>query len=362
MNDEPHTTPVDRTIRAPWTPEQVAALNAFQRRGGMHPFTCGGDHAPGSPSLVAYSDGWRCPQPYGEACDYRQDWAHAFMAHPAAVSAVPVAVPPTGQAALRDWIARALEREDAINAGYDHGFAGSYGADAETDGFVDAVLAVLQPPADRAAVLLEVADRFDGMPEAQAPALQKGITWATSELRRLAAETPQPETPATQLPFIHTDDDTDRLEIGTVMASTYDGEAPVVYVAADQHHGDQTACVYVRPERVEEIVTALRAARQAAGTLPAAAPVHVGGGANAEDCPACHGSTPPYPWTCPGPDTAGARQDATATGEPGSAEPRPCRTFVSGGTVWCCEDGETDCPCICHQPAAGAGQDGAQQS
>ncbi|GAA3590896.1 hypothetical protein [Streptomyces osmaniensis] len=71
-------------IRAPWTPEQVTALNEFQQRGGIHPFTCGGDHAPGSPLLVAYADGWRCPQPYGEACDYRQDWAHAFMADPSA--------------------------------------------------------------------------------------------------------------------------------------------------------------------------------------------------------------------------------------------------------------------------------------
>ncbi|MFE2712266.1 hypothetical protein ACFXKI_09815 [Streptomyces mirabilis] len=73
-------------IRAPWTPEQVAALNTFQRRGGMHPFTCGGDHAPGSPVLIAYADGWRCPQPYGEPCDYQQDWAHAFMAEPQRVT------------------------------------------------------------------------------------------------------------------------------------------------------------------------------------------------------------------------------------------------------------------------------------
>jgi len=69
-------------IRAPWTPAQVATLNEFQRRGGVHPFTCGGDHAPGSPVLVAREDGWHCPQPYGEPCDYRQDWAHAFMADP----------------------------------------------------------------------------------------------------------------------------------------------------------------------------------------------------------------------------------------------------------------------------------------
>ncbi|WP_394436215.1 hypothetical protein [Streptomyces sp. SGAir0957] len=70
-------------IRAPWTPNQVEALNRFQREGDMHPFTCGGEHTPGSPVLIAREDGWRCPEPYGEPCDYRQDWAHAFMADPA---------------------------------------------------------------------------------------------------------------------------------------------------------------------------------------------------------------------------------------------------------------------------------------
>jgi len=73
------------------------------------------------------------------------------------------------------------------------------------------------------------------------------------------------------------------------------------------------------------------------------------------------------PWchACDGPCdyAAGARQDQTATDQPapGSTETRPCRTSVSGGTVWCCEEGETDCPCVCHQPAAGARQDGATQ-
>ncbi|MFE7233958.1 hypothetical protein ACFVAF_25475 [Streptomyces sp. NPDC057596] len=56
---------------------------------------------------------------------------------------------PDDRAALRDRIAHALEREDAINAGYDHGFVSQYGVDPETDGFVDAVLAVLPAPADR---------------------------------------------------------------------------------------------------------------------------------------------------------------------------------------------------------------------
>ncbi|GGU62690.1 hypothetical protein [Streptomyces lavendofoliae] len=33
---------------------------------------------------------------------------------------------------------------------------------------------------------------------------------------------------------------------------------------------------------------------------PAEPPVHIGGRANAEDCPACAGTNPPYPFLCPG--------------------------------------------------------------
>ncbi|MFI9244190.1 hypothetical protein ACIGXF_16730 [Streptomyces sp. NPDC053086] len=70
-----------RTIRAPWTPEQVTALNNFQQYGGMHPFTCGNDQHDVSVVLMAHRDGWHCSDP---ACGYRQDWAHAFMADPSA--------------------------------------------------------------------------------------------------------------------------------------------------------------------------------------------------------------------------------------------------------------------------------------
>lgn len=84
-------------IRAPWTPEQVAALNRFQREGGMHPFTCGGEHAPGLPVLVARIDGWHCSDPYGEGCDYRQDWAHPFMADPDAWPQTPASAPVPAQ-------------------------------------------------------------------------------------------------------------------------------------------------------------------------------------------------------------------------------------------------------------------------
>jgi hypothetical protein len=176
-------------IHAPWTTEQVTALNAFQHRGRMHPFTCGATHASGqSPVLVATNSGWVCPDPQ---CVYRQDWAHAFMAeHLARTVPVSPADQTTDRAALRQRIAEALGREDAHNAGYDHGFVSQYGVDAETDGFIDAVLAVLPEPADRAA---------------ECP--QCGNTGACNggpcPLRRLAAEAPtttQPKAQAAETP------------------------------------------------------------------------------------------------------------------------------------------------------------------
>lgn len=59
--------------RAPFTDEQIAALNQFQADGRFHPYTCGNDstHA----NLVATRDGWICPD-----CDYRQAWAAVFQA------------------------------------------------------------------------------------------------------------------------------------------------------------------------------------------------------------------------------------------------------------------------------------------
>ena len=69
-------------IVAPWTQEQVDALNEYQTSGWMHPFTCGHcrdtlgtDHGSNDRALVATVDGWRC-----RTCAYTQDWAHAFMA------------------------------------------------------------------------------------------------------------------------------------------------------------------------------------------------------------------------------------------------------------------------------------------
>jgi hypothetical protein len=65
-------------ITAPFTPEQVAALNRWQERGDVHPFTCGNSQCRSShpnDALVATPNGWMCRH-----CDYTQQWAHGFMA------------------------------------------------------------------------------------------------------------------------------------------------------------------------------------------------------------------------------------------------------------------------------------------
>lgn len=58
-------------IIAPWTPEQVDSLNAYQTSGAFHPYTCV-THS--DEPLVATPAGWTCP-----CCSYRQDWALASM-------------------------------------------------------------------------------------------------------------------------------------------------------------------------------------------------------------------------------------------------------------------------------------------
>lgn len=62
---------------APWTPDQTEALNDWQRRGDVHPMTCGNEHSTMDNVLIARRDGWYCP-----SCAYRQNWAHKFMTEP----------------------------------------------------------------------------------------------------------------------------------------------------------------------------------------------------------------------------------------------------------------------------------------
>ena len=62
-------------IKAPFTKEQVKALNEYQLFELSHGFTCG---KCGS-LLEATEEGWICPE---KDCDYTQDWAHGFMTDP----------------------------------------------------------------------------------------------------------------------------------------------------------------------------------------------------------------------------------------------------------------------------------------
>ena len=62
-------------ITVPWTKEQCDFLNARQKDGRYHPYTCGSgrrtdeDHLDGEGVLVATALGWMCPY-----CGYRQQW------------------------------------------------------------------------------------------------------------------------------------------------------------------------------------------------------------------------------------------------------------------------------------------------
>jgi hypothetical protein len=53
-------------ITAPWTEEQVVALNRYQVAENVHPYTC----ANGCGDLIATTSGWKCCR-----CNYTQTWA-----------------------------------------------------------------------------------------------------------------------------------------------------------------------------------------------------------------------------------------------------------------------------------------------
>lgn len=70
-------------IEAPFTKEQVEALNNYQNHGMFHPFTCcsheGCERSKREDQglLIATEEGWVCP-----CGKWKQNWAHEFMAEP----------------------------------------------------------------------------------------------------------------------------------------------------------------------------------------------------------------------------------------------------------------------------------------
>jgi len=61
-------------VDAPWTNDQVASLNGYQKAGYVHPFTYGDGEE--KVDLIATTDGWVAKKD-GPVV---QTWAHKFMA------------------------------------------------------------------------------------------------------------------------------------------------------------------------------------------------------------------------------------------------------------------------------------------
>ena len=61
-------------ITAPFTVDQVHGLDEYQQCGHVHPFTCGTEDC--GALLNPTVRGWECA-----FCDYKQDWAWAFMSN-----------------------------------------------------------------------------------------------------------------------------------------------------------------------------------------------------------------------------------------------------------------------------------------
>ncbi len=77
----------EKSIKSPWTDEQVKALNEFQKLGFVHEYTCGGKNCKRSKVednrvLVATNNGWVCP-----CGEYKQDWAQEHAFHPEVMKA-----------------------------------------------------------------------------------------------------------------------------------------------------------------------------------------------------------------------------------------------------------------------------------
>jgi len=174
----------------------------------------------------------------------------------------------------------------------------------------DAVLAALPPTVDRATVLRDAADaaaRFNS--DCQNCAVELEVA---GELRRLAAEASQPRSDI-EKPWL-----SDGSRIGRAL----------IWSWSDVGHGEFARGYRAAQEQARTLLTGpsggdtpvqqhhdsdpSRLAAETPQPETQAAFVHIGG--NAEDCPACEGTNPPYPFICPGPTTAPAVVQADGEG------------------------------------------------
>lgn len=93
--------------------------------------------------------------------------------------------------------------------------------------------------------------------------------------------------------FHYRDTDGDRLEVRP-------GNGPTVKLDTLDAVTLHRVILAVPVDRIEELIAGLRDTARQAAVGPN--PQHLGNQANAEDCPACHDTNPPYPFICPGPE------------------------------------------------------------
>lgn len=277
------------TINAPWTSEQVDVLNRFQQEGGAHPFTCAELHTEGrSPVLEASHSGWYCPSP---DCDFTQDWAFASMANPDAwpkplaanerqTPSAPIRrsdLPPTRspESEIFTWFPHPGGGGDMVRGQRQRGVQlrrrVTYGdwEPVHPERWADEPEQQEAPTATDAAarprytVLLARLERDRARSERGAAECRLEATARINE----------GEEAAFRAAIVHTL----RVFCGPDAVAAYmrDGALPVV--AAPATPGDCKA-----------VLTAEPVARE-----------HIGG--NAEECPGCDGTNPPYPFICPGP-------------------------------------------------------------
>ena len=67
MTSTPERT---RSLRAPWSSEQIEALRVRQADTTLHPYTC----TNGCGVLTPTCDGWIC-----ETCGWKQDWCYVSV-------------------------------------------------------------------------------------------------------------------------------------------------------------------------------------------------------------------------------------------------------------------------------------------
>lgn len=242
--------------------------------------------------------------------------------------AAPAAVETGDRAALRDRIAAALyERERPPREPH---WPDAFAVDREVfEAMADAVLAVLPEPTDQAAAEPPLSPYYEH------PAC--GFHWHGRDGMDIPMRDGQPVCP--------------RCELRDQAAVLNRLRATVHRLAAHAVGFQDVLDEFDRGpwgKTVGADIAELRrlADEQPAPTTPFTPPAHY---RRDDGVNCCVHTIPIGPDSCPACREL-ADDEPAGPAAPTKEAPTACRTFISGGAVWCCEEGETDCPCACHQP------------